>query len=111
RYGGEEFVAVLPETPCEDAVPFAERLREAVAGRPFRYASGTVPVTISVGVTGTTGVDVYTPQELIQRADQAMCRAKAAGRKCVRVWAGDELPPGGAAAPRCRAASSGGGGG
>jgi len=92
RYGGEEFVVVLTETPCEDAVTFAERLREAVAAHPFAYASVTFPVTISIGVAGRIAVEGFTPQELIQRADKAMYRAKHAGRNCVRVWTNDDPP-------------------
>jgi diguanylate cyclase (GGDEF)-like protein len=94
RYGGEEFAVVLPETPCEDAVGFAERARETVAGHHFQFDGVTMPVTISLGVADTAGQDETTAQELIQRADKALYRAKNEGRNCVRVWAGDEAPAG-----------------
>ncbi len=90
RYGGEEFAVVLPETPIEDAVAFAERLREAVAVHRFEQGGETVPVTVSVGVAGTMGEETFTPAELIGRADKALYRAKGEGRDCVRVWADDE---------------------
>ncbi len=90
RYGGEEFAVVLPETACEDAVGFAERVRETVAAHPFRYDGTDIPVTVSLGVADTTGEAGISSQELIQRADKALYRAKNEGRNCVRVWAGDE---------------------
>jgi diguanylate cyclase (GGDEF)-like protein len=98
RYGGEEFAVVLPETACEDAVLFAERIREAVEGQRFEFDGDTIPVTVSLGVA-TTGNDVPRPDELIARADRALYRAKHDGRNCVRVWADDELPPSEASAP------------
>jgi diguanylate cyclase (GGDEF)-like protein len=90
RYGGEEFAVVLPETPCEDAVAFAERLREVVVSHAFRYDGEPVPVTISLGVASTMGPAAPTVAELIEHADRALYRAKHDGRNCVRVWAEDE---------------------
>jgi diguanylate cyclase (GGDEF)-like protein len=90
RYGGEEFAVVLPETPCEDAVAFAERIREGVAAHNFQFDGTTIPVTISLGVADTSGREGITSQGLIQRADKALYRAKNEGRNCVRVWGGDE---------------------
>jgi two-component system, cell cycle response regulator len=89
RYGGEEFAVVLPETPCESAVAFAERVREAVAAQTFEFDGRTMPITISLGVTDTAGAEVPRPEELIARADKALYRAKNEGRNCVRVWADD----------------------
>jgi diguanylate cyclase (GGDEF)-like protein len=92
RYGGEEFAVVLPETTCEDAVAFAERIREEIADRPFEYDGETFTVTISLGVASTIGRVAITPQELIQGADKALYRAKNEGRNCVRIWADDDVP-------------------
>jgi diguanylate cyclase (GGDEF)-like protein len=89
RYGGEEFAVVLPETPCESAVGFAERLREAVAAHAFEFDGRPIPVTISLGVTDTAGAETPRTDELIARADKALYRAKNEGRNCVRVWADD----------------------
>jgi diguanylate cyclase (GGDEF)-like protein len=89
RYGGEEFAVVLPETPCEDAVIFAERLREAVASHRFTHGGEPLAVTVSVGLAGTMGQEGYTPAELIARADKALYRAKNEGRNCVRIWSDD----------------------
>jgi len=90
RYGGEEFAVVLPETPCQDAVAFAERARDKVAGHPFQFDGVSIPVTVSLGVAEATGQEGATAQELIQRADKALYRAKDAGRNCAHVWGGDE---------------------
>lgn len=68
RYGGDEFVVILPDTSLEDAATPLERLRAATPG----------PLTCSVGVAEWDGLE--TQQQLIDRADQALYQAKAAGR-------------------------------
>jgi len=84
RYGGEEFVVVMPDTLLEDARRIAERIRLHVAGSPFRVLGGEelLSVTISIGVAASlSGED--TPQALLRRADEAMYEAKSAGRNRV----------------------------
>jgi two-component system cell cycle response regulator len=84
RFGGEEFVVVMPDTRLEDAHRIAERIRLHVAGSPFRVLGGEelLSVTISIGVAASlAGAD--TPQALLRRADAAMYEAKAAGRNRV----------------------------
>jgi diguanylate cyclase (GGDEF)-like protein len=81
RWGGEEFVVVLPMTPVSGAVIAAERLRAAVAASPVSVGqTGTVDVTVSVGCASTTGGDVA---DLIRDSDGALYRAKTAGRNRV----------------------------
>jgi two-component system cell cycle response regulator len=77
RLGGEEFLALLPDTDEEAAVRAAERLRVAVAD-----AGGPVYVTASVGWAVLRGGEA--PDDLVRRADNARYEAKAAGRNCVR---------------------------
>jgi two-component system, cell cycle response regulator len=77
RLGGEEFLALLPDTDAGAAARAAERLRAAVAG-----AGGPVDVTASVGWAVLREGEL--PDDLVRRADNALYEAKAAGRNCVR---------------------------
>jgi diguanylate cyclase (GGDEF)-like protein len=85
RYGGEEFVILLPSTGAEAAREVAERVRELVAGLRFDTERGPLEVTISLGVAMLTG-DIPSLATLIDRADQAMYSAKQAGRNRVEVY-------------------------
>jgi two-component system cell cycle response regulator len=84
RYGGEEFVVIMPDTELKDALRIAERLRLHVAGTPFKAPGLSEPltVTISVGVACTIGAE-DTPEALLKRADAAVYEAKAHGRNQV----------------------------
>jgi diguanylate cyclase (GGDEF)-like protein len=82
RYGGEEFVAVMPETDQVTALRVAERLRQRFASLPLSLGNhAPVHCTISIGVAELGADDNATT--LLQRADQAAYRAKARGRNCV----------------------------
>ncbi|MFN2462492.1 MAG: diguanylate cyclase [Candidatus Dormibacteria bacterium] len=82
RWGGEEFVVLLPNTDVATAVTIGDRLRQSAAETPFASEdSGPLPLTISVGVAGSVANDL--PQTLVARADAALYRAKAAGRNVV----------------------------
>lgn len=78
RYGGEEFVVLLPETSETDAASIAERIRTAVSDTPFLGENG-IKVTISSGITCLMESDMSIG-DLLRRADGAMYEAKAAGR-------------------------------
>ena len=84
RFGGEEFVVVMPDTELAYAHRIAERIRRQVAGSPFRVLAGEelLTVTISIGVAASLG-EGDTPQTLIRRADEAMYEAKDRGRNRV----------------------------
>ena len=84
RYGGEEFVVVMPDTDMTFAYMVAERLRQSVADIPFKIGvpPGQITVTISIGVTASEGT-ADTAEALLRRADQALYRAKRDGRNRV----------------------------
>ncbi|HEY9217808.1 MAG TPA: PleD family two-component system response regulator [Phenylobacterium sp.] len=84
RYGGEEFVVVMPDTKLADAERIAERIRLHVAGAPFRTSAegDLLSVTISIGVAAAQH-PADTPETLLKRADEALYEAKASGRNKV----------------------------
>jgi diguanylate cyclase (GGDEF)-like protein len=84
RYGGEEFVVLLPDTSSHAAAQVGERLRAAVAALVVDHEGVSVRFTCSVGVTTTVPKrEGSLPSEALQAADQALYRAKAAGRNRV----------------------------
>jgi|SRR5215207_9338447 len=80
RWGGDEFVAILPGTDRAGALRAAERLRAAVAEAPVDAAGGALDVTVSIGWAHWAG---DTPDDLLARADRSLYRAKDAGRNTV----------------------------
>jgi diguanylate cyclase (GGDEF) domain len=93
RYGGEEFILLLPNTPGRNAVFLADRLRAGVAD--IMYSGLGIPgdkaITISGGVA-TCPRDATNLDDLVRRADEALYEAKRAGRNCI-VQAGIPDPP------------------
>lgn len=81
RYGGEEFLVVLPSCSPHHGVRRAEEFRRAIAARPVFTAAGQLMVTCSVGVAAYD--QAMPPDNLIHRADEALYRAKRLGRNCV----------------------------
>lgn len=84
RYGGEEFVVVMPDTDVEFAYSVAERLRKSVETTPFDISRAPhhLNVTISIGIAGSK-MPGDTASALLHRADQALYRAKHDGRNRV----------------------------
>jgi diguanylate cyclase (GGDEF)-like protein len=87
RYGGEEFLVLLPEQTIDSAALAAERLRTAVEALALPHPAGGV-VTVSAGVAGTTTERACRPGALFELADRAMFRAKEGGRNRVEVHGG-----------------------
>lgn len=87
RYGGEEFVLMLPNTEPVQAAPIVDRLRRGLAALPVRFGDKTLHVTASFGIAPLI------PDEpigtAIERADLAMYAAKRSGRDRVRIWSSD----------------------
>jgi len=84
RYGGEEFVVVMPETDMGVATTVAERLRRRIATEPFpiQQEMQLLDVTISIGIAGLHGAE-DNAAAMLKRADQALYRAKRDGRNRV----------------------------
>ncbi len=83
RWGGEEFLIVLPGTGGDEALAAAERLRAQVAAHVCQSAKGPIPVTMTLGLAEMRTGD--TVEQLISRADQALYEGKQAGRNRVVV--------------------------
>jgi diguanylate cyclase (GGDEF)-like protein len=86
RFGGEEFLVLLPETPLHGARRVAETLRREIAERPVPWSGEGLTVTASFGLAQTMPGEVNV-QAVIARAGQALYRAKDDGRNCVRIAA------------------------
>lgn len=80
RYGGDEFVVLLPETGQEGARRMTERLRAAVAQMTEKMGEIDLPVSLSVGVSSSFGMSDITLDVLLQRADKALYTSKQSGR-------------------------------
>lgn len=87
RFGGEEFIILLPETTLPEARKAAERIRSIIECTPIPIpAVGSIQITASLGVTCYTGEESETVETLFERADQALYRSKTRGRNRVTVW-------------------------
>jgi diguanylate cyclase (GGDEF)-like protein len=90
RYGGDEFVVVLPETTEDGAVSAAQRLVAAVAASQVTVRGERVPITVSAGVA--IAKDAADLPGLLHHADEALYRAKAAGRDRVVAFSTGHSP-------------------
>lgn len=90
RYGGEEFLAILPSTDIAGALLVAEKLRAKVAENAFLFGEISIPTTISIGVALVRG-DVETPAQTVTRADEALYFSKEHGRNRVSLHDGKDI--------------------
>lgn len=86
RYGGEEFMVLLPDTTFEQSLAVAERICENVRNDPFDAEGELLPITVSIGVAEYTEAD-RTFNDMIKRADEGLYKAKNDGRDRV-AWVG-----------------------
>jgi two-component system cell cycle response regulator len=86
RYGGEEFLIVVPECHFADSLAVAERVREAVSGQPFPVGDEEYPVSCSFGLAWSDGLDDTDANWLLRQADTALYAAKRKGRNCVEAF-------------------------
>lgn len=84
RYGGDEFVILLPETGHQLANEIAERVRVSISESPVQTDAGPIPISISMGITEATQ-DTADLGLLLNRADQALYKSKRAGRNTITV--------------------------
>jgi diguanylate cyclase (GGDEF)-like protein len=91
RYGGEEFLLLLPGTVLDAAVTFADRVRKAVEEHTFTFDGGTLKRTASFGVSGWPHPAITHCETLVKMADDALYVAKETGRNKVVRFASDEF--------------------
>jgi diguanylate cyclase (GGDEF)-like protein len=91
RYGGEEFLVILPGAEMANARVVAERIRRRVEQMPMLVSGVRIGLTLSIGIAAFDA-DVATPEDLIERADAALYRAKSDGRNLVSIHAADTSP-------------------
>jgi two-component system, cell cycle response regulator len=89
RYGGEEFLIILPDCCSEYAAAFAERLRLYVSSDSIDTTEGMIPVTISFGVAASSKEKMKDADSFVKAADKALYRAKKNGRNRVEVTPDD----------------------
>ncbi|PYQ61483.1 MAG: diguanylate cyclase response regulator [Acidobacteria bacterium] len=85
RYGGEEFAIMMPETDLRAAIVFAEKLRALIESTQIPTQGGPLQVNVSVGVAAVPHPNIHSAKELIIAADNALYRAKEAGRNQVQA--------------------------
>ena len=91
RYGGEEFMLLLPGAGIDDAVTFAERVRKRIEGHTFTFPGGTLTRTSSFGVSGWPHPRIEQCDSLVRTADDALYVAKETGRNRVVQFDSDEF--------------------
>lgn len=114
RYGGEEFVVVLPHTNTAGAAHMAEMIRQGVQALDFHFNKRPVPLTVSIGVASVVPKPDLAPQALLNAADQLLYQAKQSGRnRCaflpdalaMPATRADKVKPGSRPAPASSAQS------
>ncbi|AHL77282.1 diguanylate cyclase [Stutzerimonas stutzeri] len=83
RFGGEEFTLLLPETPIEAGHQLLDSLRSSIQDCPFHFKGARIQVTLSGGIAGFAATD--SAEQVFERADQALYRAKGAGRNRIEA--------------------------
>jgi diguanylate cyclase (GGDEF)-like protein len=90
RYGGEEFLLVLPQTHTAGAVTLTERIRESLEKEAIRTDEGLVHITLSAGIAAFPENGAATPDDLLRLADAALYEAKEKGRNRVVTYSAEK---------------------
>jgi two-component system cell cycle response regulator len=85
RFGGEEFIAVIPETSLTDAASVAERIRKSVERAVFNERGDNLKITVSLGISTYPAPEINSAEALIREADKGLYRAKAKGRNRIEA--------------------------
>ena len=93
RYGGEEFMLLLPNTDIDGAQNVAEKIRSACETKKFGDENNSTTVTVSIGISSVKLHKLFDSKELMAFADKALYRAKAEGRNRVEVYKSEDLEP------------------
>ena len=91
RYGGEEFLIVVPSSDAMGAIGLAERIRRDIEAKPVLAEGASISITASFGVASSTPNHLIDPQELLRFADDALYRAKANGRNRCELAVSQDL--------------------
>ncbi|MDY0268645.1 GGDEF domain-containing response regulator [Trichloromonas sp.] len=86
RYGGEEFAVILPDTTSANAYAVAEKIRLSLMALNLREGQATIPVTASIGISGTRPEGLTQAAELLREADQALYLSKQRGRNRTELF-------------------------
>jgi two-component system cell cycle response regulator len=92
RYGGEEFLIIVPTGDAHGTATLAERIRKTIAAEDVAADSGPIPVTASFGVAVSTECEPLDTKELLRLADEALYQAKARGRNRVELFERSAVP-------------------
>jgi diguanylate cyclase (GGDEF)-like protein len=83
RFGGEEFVVIMPEARAEASLLAAERIRSSIAAQELAIGKGAVPITVSIGVCTSEDEHETEPDTVLACADAALRQAKSKGKNRV----------------------------
>lgn len=86
RYGGEEFLILLPQTDTEGAEGMAEKIRILCENEPYKNDRHEKAVTVSIGTSSLKEHPAARPEELVDKADKALYCAKSSGRNCIKIF-------------------------
>jgi len=92
RYGGEEFLIVVPSTDAASVFGLSERIRHTIAAKPIATGSGEISITVSLGLAVSSGNAPLDPEAMLGTADQALYRAKEGGRNRSEMGVCDVTP-------------------
>lgn len=85
RFGGDEFIILLPNADIQRAQQVSERLLQALANAPVKIGEEEISITVSIGISGLHN-EGDTVESILQRADRALYNSKGSGRNRITVW-------------------------